>query len=183
MKHVSIRLPWHDRGWDGCVCDKPSLNSYCKGFHSVNTDTIRSNKNDKEEDKIAGQSIDLKWKYFPPCSATINVFGNSVVRHSFSPKSFMKNTSPKTITIPPNTSGTWPFEGMWDEKGERYEQDEREENVDNFFEELKKGGEAGLIFYYCNYDNPVSGDDKKYLLAVLINLFPHLQFFLNHQSG
>jgi hypothetical protein len=25
---LSIRLPWHDRGWDGCVCDSPIANVY-----------------------------------------------------------------------------------------------------------------------------------------------------------
>ncbi|MBU1297911.1 MAG: ATP-dependent RecD-like DNA helicase [Bacteroidetes bacterium] len=165
MKHISIRLPWHDKGWDGCVCDKPSLNSYCKGFHSVNADRIRREKKDKTEEKIAGEQFDATWKYVPPCTDTINVFGTKPVKHTHVPKKFIKDTSPKTVTIPANTSGTWPFEDMWDESGERYEAEERKENVDEFFEELNEGGNAGLIFYYCNYDNPVSGDDKKYLLA------------------
>jgi exodeoxyribonuclease V alpha subunit len=170
MKHISIRLPWHDRGWDGCVCNNPAKNSYCKGFHSVNAERIRRDKVDSKEESIAGEVINPSWEYNPPCSETINVFGNASVKHTHIPKSFIKNTSPKTISIPANTSGTWPFEGMWDDYGERFEQDEREENADTFFEELSQAGQAGLIFYYCNYDNPVSGDDKKYLLAGIARL-------------
>jgi len=49
MKHISIRLPWHDRGWDGCVCNNPSNNYYCKGFHSVNAEEIRKNKDDEKK--------------------------------------------------------------------------------------------------------------------------------------
>lgn len=165
MKHISIRLPWHDRGWDGHVCNNPAGNSYCKGFHSVNAEKIRRDKDDKKEQKIASQAFDSNWKYYPPCTETINVFGNAKVRHTHIPKSFIKNTSPKTVDILPNSSGTWPFEDMWDESGERREAEERKENVEEFFDELKEAGSAGLIFYYCNYDNPVSGDDKKYLLV------------------
>ncbi|HWC53690.1 MAG TPA: hypothetical protein VG676_08915, partial [Chitinophagaceae bacterium] len=165
MKHISIRLPWHDRGWDGCVCNNPAKNSYCKGFHSVNAEKIRRDKEDKKEEKIAGLPFDANWKYHPPCTETLNVFGNASVKHTHVPKSFIKNTSPKTVDILPNSSGTWPFEDMWDDSGERREAEERKEYVEEFFDELKEAGSAGLIFYYCNYDNPVSGDDKKYLLA------------------
>jgi exodeoxyribonuclease V alpha subunit len=167
MKHISIRLPWHDRGWDGCVCNEPAKNSYCKGFHSVNAEKIRKEKDDLKEEnvKIKGQPINASWKYYPPCTETINVFGNCSIKHTYVPKSFIKNTSPKTVDILPNCCGTWPFEDMWDEGGERREAEERRESVEYFFDELKEAGSAGIVFYYCNYDNPVSGDDKKYLLA------------------
>lgn len=165
MKHVSIRLPWHDRGWDGCVCNNPSKNSYCKGFHSVNAEKIRRDKVDKKEEKLSGQAFDSNWTYHPPCTETINVFGNGSIKHTHVPKSFIRNTSPKEVTIGPNSSGTWCFEDMWDEFGERREADERKQYVEEFFDEIKEAGDAGLVFYYCNYDNPVSGDDKKYLLA------------------
>jgi len=165
MKHLSIRLPWHDRGWDGHVCNHPSKNSYCKGFHSVNAERIRSIKDDKIEDSIHGQNFKESWKYYPPCTETINVFSNSTIKHTHVPKSFILHTSSKTINIIPNSSGTWPFEDMWDEWGERREADERKEKVEEFFKEIEEAGKSGLIFYYCNYDNPISGDDKKYLLA------------------
>jgi len=170
MKHLSIRLPWHDRGWDGHVCNYPSKNSYCKGFHSVNAERIRSIKNDSIEEAIKGQLCNELREYCPPCTETLNVFGNGIVKHTHIPKSFILNTSPKTVDIIPNSSGTWPFEDMWDEWGERREADERKENVEGFFKEIEEAGKAGLIFYYCNYDNPVSGDDRKYLLVGIARL-------------
>ena len=170
MKHLSIRLPWHDRGWDGRVCNNPSKNSYCKGFHSVNAERIRGIKNDSIEETIKGQPCNELKEYCPPCTETLNVFGTGVVKHTHIPKSFILNTSPKTVDIIPNSSGTWPFEDMWDEWGERREADERKENVEGFFKEIEEAGKAGLIFYYCNYDNPVSGDDRKYLLAGIARL-------------
>ena len=27
--HLSVRLAWHDRAWDGHVCDAPHLNAHC----------------------------------------------------------------------------------------------------------------------------------------------------------
>ena len=35
LKHISIRVPWHDTGWDGRVCAAPRLNGAClklKGY-------------------------------------------------------------------------------------------------------------------------------------------------------
>jgi len=61
MKHISLTLPWHDRGWDGCVCNNPSKNSYCKGFHSVNAERIRMEKDDSAEDALKGRPIDNTW--------------------------------------------------------------------------------------------------------------------------
>jgi hypothetical protein len=29
MRHISIRVPWHDTGWDGRVCAAPHLNGAC----------------------------------------------------------------------------------------------------------------------------------------------------------
>ncbi|QXE87400.1 ATP-dependent RecD-like DNA helicase [Geomonas nitrogeniifigens] len=165
MKHLSIRLPWHDRGWDGHICDNPRKNTFCKGFNSVNAEKIRCEKNDALEEKHKGKPVDLKMGYIPPCSENINVFGAKPITHVHKPKSFIKNTSPKTVSIEPGCSGTWPFEDMWDESGGRKEADERKEAVEVFFDELKEAGEAGLVFYYCNYDNPISADSKKYLLA------------------
>ena len=165
MKHISIRLPWHDRGWDGCVCDNPEKNVYCSGFHSINAELIRKRKDNNAEKTIRSNPLDANWEYCPPCAETINVFGNSSVRHTFIPKDFIKNTSHKKIKIPPHTSGTWPFEDMWDDRGQAQQQNERKQSAEEFFSDLESGGAASLVFYYCNYDNPVSGDNKKYVVT------------------
>jgi hypothetical protein len=28
-RHLSTRLVWHDRAWDGHICDHPGMNTYC----------------------------------------------------------------------------------------------------------------------------------------------------------
>ena len=61
--HLSTRLVWHDRAWDGHICDHPSKNSSC----SVQPH-IREGRDDEKEDKAAGLLLaDLKtWQ--PPCA-------------------------------------------------------------------------------------------------------------------
>jgi hypothetical protein len=166
MKHISIRLPWHDRGWDGCVCNNPKKNCYCNGFHSISAERIRSGKDNEAEDRIKGNPLDFAWEYYPPCSETINAFGEKPINHTFNPPEFIRNTSSKIMEMPQNSCGTWPFEGMWDrDTGKALPPDIRKQNAADFFDQVEKSGKAGLIFYYCNYDNPVSGNDKKYALA------------------
>jgi exodeoxyribonuclease V alpha subunit len=61
--HLSTRLVWHDRAWDGHICDHPSKNAYC-----MVQQHIRDGRDDDREDEAAGLSLaDLKtWQ--PPCS-------------------------------------------------------------------------------------------------------------------
>jgi exodeoxyribonuclease V alpha subunit len=33
--HLSARLVWHDRAWDGHVCDQPGKNVYCVAHQHV----------------------------------------------------------------------------------------------------------------------------------------------------
>jgi hypothetical protein len=39
--HMSLRLPWHDRGWDGHVCNNPTANVYCTGEFGLLAHEIR----------------------------------------------------------------------------------------------------------------------------------------------
>ena len=47
--HLSTRLVWHDRAWDGHICDHPSKNAYC-----IVQQHIRDGRDDDREDKAAG---------------------------------------------------------------------------------------------------------------------------------
>jgi hypothetical protein len=46
---LSAHLAWHDRGWDGRVCDNPHLNSSC-----VVHQHLRDTRDDKTERAVAG---------------------------------------------------------------------------------------------------------------------------------
>ena len=63
LKHISIRVPWHDTGWDGRVCAAPRLNgAYLK------LKGIAEERDDDAEESVAGSSIralpQAKW---PSC--------------------------------------------------------------------------------------------------------------------
>lgn len=53
LRHVSIRVPWHDAGWKGVVCSAPHLNGACAKLKH-----IADAKNEHAELGIAGKSLD-----------------------------------------------------------------------------------------------------------------------------
>ena len=61
--HLSTRLVWHDRAWDGHVCDHPSKNAYC-----IVQQHIRDGRDDDREDKAAGLPLADLDGWQPPCS-------------------------------------------------------------------------------------------------------------------
>ncbi len=63
LRHISIRVPWHDTGWDGHVCSAPRLNSAC-----LRLKRIAEGRDDKAEEAIHGQSIkNLPQDKWPVC--------------------------------------------------------------------------------------------------------------------
>ena len=51
-QHISIRVPWHDHGWDGTVCQDPMANNAC-----LRLKNIYENRDDKAEAAICGQCM------------------------------------------------------------------------------------------------------------------------------
>jgi hypothetical protein len=65
IEHISIRVPWHDAGWNGTVCHDPRGNGTC-----VLLKNIGQRRRDVHEDSIAGRRIsDLPLADAPPCVA------------------------------------------------------------------------------------------------------------------
>lgn len=63
LRHISIRVPWHDAGWNGTVCAAPRRNTAC--LKLVN---IAESKDEAEEEKIIGRSLkDVDQAHLPPC--------------------------------------------------------------------------------------------------------------------
>src|SRR6266496_4767574 len=90
VMHLSLRLPWHDRGWDGHVCDNPTANVYCAGEYGLKAHGIRDRKKDELEERIKGKPYPVKDSvYQPPCGLTIQTFGGSkTFTFAHEPKSF-----------------------------------------------------------------------------------------------
>lgn len=63
LRHVSIRVPWHDTGWEGRVCAAPHLNDSC-----LKLKRIAENRDDAAEKAIAGRSLnDIPQEKWPCC--------------------------------------------------------------------------------------------------------------------
>lgn len=52
IQHISIRVPWHDNGWNGNVCNCPQTNSSC-----LRLKNIYENKDDARETELCGQCM------------------------------------------------------------------------------------------------------------------------------
>lgn len=93
LKHLSIRVPWHDNGWNGTICKHPSTNNACLALKNC-----ALNRDDKNEDKNALKSIeDLEQDDFPVCVGERATF--------MAPFSFTKNLYHPYVDIYPNSHG------------------------------------------------------------------------------
>lgn len=65
LRHVSIRVPWHDTSWDGRVCANPKLNASC-----LKLKRIAESRKDDAEQKVKGRSLkELPQAEWPCCVA------------------------------------------------------------------------------------------------------------------
>ena len=63
VRHLSVRVPWHDAAWNGHVCAAPLENSSCLALK-----LIAENRKDDVEESIAGEAFDkLQREQLPPC--------------------------------------------------------------------------------------------------------------------
>lgn len=64
-QHISIRVPWHDKGWTGVLCEKPLENTACLALANIG-----KNRDDARELDGAGKRLDeLEESKWPPCVA------------------------------------------------------------------------------------------------------------------
>ena len=54
--HMSLRLAWHDQGWNGHICENPCNNPYCVGAHSYPGDLIATKRDLDLEKNHCGES-------------------------------------------------------------------------------------------------------------------------------
>lgn len=71
--HLSTRLVWHDRGWDGRICDNPRGNSSCISESVSSRSTARR---DDSEEANAGQWLGKLEGRLPPAARDPNVFSD-----------------------------------------------------------------------------------------------------------
>lgn len=115
LRHVSIRVPWHDTGWDGRVCAAPRLNGAC-----LKLKRIAEDRDDDAEEAVAGQSIkDLPQAQWPPCVAERVGFMapfeyTRMANHPYNrgPESSHGHFKPTALRHPPFSAPVVPFAWM-----------------------------------------------------------------------
>ncbi len=64
VRHLSVRVPWHDSGWTGKVCSKPRDNASCMFLPRIQTKNVEF-----EEENANKYFHELDIKNLPPCIA------------------------------------------------------------------------------------------------------------------
>jgi hypothetical protein len=80
IQHITIRVPWHDNGWQGTFCKNPCGNTSCTVLSRIAAD-----RKDDFETEHAGESIEgLDHDNLPPCidehGTIMAPFAQSVVK-------------------------------------------------------------------------------------------------------
>lgn len=172
MTHLTLRLAWHQNGWDGTPCSEPENNTYCIGNQSYPGDRI------KEMRQLEINEIDGKKCYSCkkiegalPCAYSANTFSNvSNMCRETPPSFFNGEADPMDINVAPSTAFVWPYEQMYRDEvkatgtGRQYDYNKRLEFSENFFNTLSEN--ESLVFYYANKSNPFSTDDNQIYVLV-----------------
>lgn len=188
MKHLSIRVAWHDNGWNGTVCNNPANNSFC-----LQLKRIYESKKAHEEEKMAGKSwADLTEDQLPPCKAEGAAFMSAqkwqrVFSH---PYKFSKETPHSKlldtpVEVQPYSTFAVPFNWMLarsqqnlteqypslsaDEKALFntswvYGEKRQREILDVFFKPIHEN--RSLVFFYTKSGNPVDENCRRLLIGV-----------------
>lgn len=170
MWHVTARMAWHDNGWDGRICDNPAANTYCTGNHSLLSERIAREKSPDPNKEKAREPLDFAMPaYLPPCFWTSCAFAedetDTVHRHPFRN---LKDKKHITGSLRPYSIYTWPFrlsitQSRQAKKRHGQYFPDLEARIERFCQRLTP--QRSLVFFYLNYDNPVSADDYKYTLV------------------
>jgi hypothetical protein len=114
LRHISIRVPWHQNGWNGTVCSHAKGNAACLVLKEV-----RDRRDDDQEEADGNASIqDLPPDRWPACMGERGTFMSPfafdrTVRHpyaSFSPAH--AHIKPATFHHPAYSAATIPFRWM-----------------------------------------------------------------------
>lgn len=190
MRHLTVRVAWHDNQWNGAICTAPSRNSSC-----IALERIRRERKDTRENALAGRAWgELAPGDLPPCIEESGGFMNvtewtrtfiHVSQRSMSrrraPGSGLR---PTKVRVAPYTAFAVPYrwmltdhqQGIADEQPQPLPPDEppphpttwvfspaRQEALGRrFFGQLTP--EQSLVFFYCKEGQPL--DDRISRLVV-----------------
>lgn len=115
LKHLSIRVPWHDNAWNGSVCNNPKTNGACLILKNC-----ALNRNDESEQNLAGQLLkDLDEKDYPICigeratfMSPFNIYKTLAHPYASSSPSTHGHLLPTRINFPSYAAAAVPYNWM-----------------------------------------------------------------------
>ena len=117
LKHVSIRVPWHDAAWNGTVCNAPNLNGSCTKLKRIAT-----GKDEIFEMSVAGRKLtDPAIKQLPSCVAESAAFMSSaelthMKSHPLANDEHYKHFRPTRQHFPSFSASVTPFRWLMRER-------------------------------------------------------------------
>ncbi|MGZ3396403.1 MAG: ATP-dependent DNA helicase, partial [Isosphaeraceae bacterium] len=126
LRHLSIRVPWHDNGWNGTVCRAPTHNGAC-----LKLDRIATSRNDAHEQAVAGQSLEKLGQDQWPCCVAERVSFMAPFEFTRTAQHPYVKSSPEThahfaptpLRHPPYSAAAIPFNWMLRESMEDHGRD------------------------------------------------------------
>jgi len=113
-RHLSVRVPWHDTGWEGSICADPLANGAC-----LRLGRIAAGRNDPVEVSLAGRPwSEIAETDLPPCSAEragfMSQHARRVTKHHpyASWNDVYRKFQPTTYDLPAHSADCVPFRWM-----------------------------------------------------------------------
>ncbi|HEY7974177.1 MAG TPA: AAA family ATPase, partial [Ktedonobacterales bacterium] len=190
--HLSARLAWHDRGWDGTICAAPHLNTSCVALRH-----IRKGRNDARERQAATAPIATLPGWQPPCAQDAFAYAPRGYLMTYRDPLESRGLAPAREEAPPYSCSPVPYRWLREESvrdiaeaeglslrpperpsegGWVNEPDRQSHLLRSFWQKIEPT--KSLIFYYCNHGNPVSEDAPRVIVGVgrIADLGPQLYF-------
>jgi len=131
MRHLSVRVPRHDAGWDGTVCRFPTANVSCLALNR-----IRATKNDDFDEQHVGEQLDAlpTGKTLPCFAERVNFLSSRaqmrIAHHAYSNTSEHHNhISDTPFSHPPYSAAATPYGWLFKERAWVKEWDK--DNIDS----------------------------------------------------
>jgi ATP-dependent exoDNAse (exonuclease V) alpha subunit len=190
IKHLSIRVAWHDNKWNGAVCKHPSQNAYC-----LNLPRIYQEKDDQAEDALSDTHWgDLSDDQLPPCKAEGGSFMSTrkyvrLFNHPYNKPGWKDiphtRLKPTPVEVPPYSCFAVPFWWMLrnnqSEIRERYPDIPYDDNppfpsswvytsktqealLKRFFEPIKE--DRSLVIFYAKGASPIDEDSRRLIVGI-----------------
>lgn len=110
FKHMSIRVPWHDRAWNGTICADPKGNQAC-----VMLESIRNDRDDEWEAENCSKQVGALNGNLPPCVKERGAFMSSrpitvEMAHKLAyPNTYFGHMRPVDMELPAYSANAVPF--------------------------------------------------------------------------